>query len=247
MVRIGLILLRICASVLCWEAGVPLLLVWFMPGISEFSLVAADKLGFAGALGLVLAGRGLWRRCGFAGGLRLDRLGLLWPIGLIAAFSVVQGAAETDPWRLLGWLAVSLAIGFGEEGVFRGLIMAVFGPDRPRLAVAVSSILFGALHLSGLLAPIDYRYVLTQAVAAGCLGLVLGSARLLAGSIWPAILAHGALDFCGLIAAGSVSSAMEYSDGTLIVNLGSALVAFLWGAVLWRRLPRPGSARLAWQ
>jgi membrane protease YdiL (CAAX protease family) len=247
MVRTGLILLRICASVLCWEAAVPLILVWFMPGISEFALVAADKLGFAWALSLVLAGRGLWRRCGFAGGLRLDRLGLLWPVGLIAALSAVQDGAESDPWRLLGWLAISAAIGFGEEGVFRGLIMNAFGLDRPRLAVTGSSILFGALHLSGLLAPIDYRYVVTQAIAAGCLGLVLGSARLLAGSIWPAIIAHSMLDFCGLAAAGSVSSAMEYSDGTVIVNLGSAALAFAWGMVLWRRLPRGDSARFARQ
>ena len=231
-------MLLICGAVLCWELIVPSVALLLDPGLSELALIAIDKLAFAAVLALVLTGQSLWWRCGFAGGLRADRNGLLWPLWLIAMISALQGGAETDPWRLCGWLAVSAAISFGEEGVFRGLIIAVLGPGRPRRAVVVSSVLFGMLHLAGLLAPVDFRYVLAQAVTATCLGLVLGCVRLLAGSIWPGIIAHAALDFFGLAAAGGVLGAMEFSIGALIVLMGSAGVALGWAGVLWRRLPR---------
>jgi membrane protease YdiL (CAAX protease family) len=236
--RTGLILLSICGAVLVWELFVPGVMVVLRPELPEFVLYAVDKLGFAVALALLLTMRRLWRRCGFAGGVPTGALGLLWPLWLITALSALQGFAEPEPGPLFGWFAISAAVGFGEEGVFRGLIIAALGPDRPRRAVVVSSLLFGVLHLAGLLAPVDYRYILAQAVAAGCLGLVLGSVRLLAGSIWPGIIAHTALDFFGLAAAGSVSNAMDFSVGTLVVVLGSGAISFGWGIVLWRQLPR---------
>jgi len=236
--RTGLVLLLICGGLLIWEVLVPTILVALRPGLPEFSLYAIDKLGFAVALALVLTAGRLWRRCGFADGVSARSWGLLWPLWLITALSAIQGFADPDAGSLLGWLAISAAIGFGEEGVFRGLVIAALGPDQPRRAVLVSSLLFGLLHLAGLLAPVDYRYILAQAVAACCLGLVLGSVRLLAGSIWPGIIAHTAIDFFGLAAAGSVMNAMDFSIATLIALLGSAIVSLVWGTVLWRRLPR---------
>jgi membrane protease YdiL (CAAX protease family) len=233
----GLALLAICLAVLGWELVIPAALILARPELSELWLYGIDKIGFAIVLARILAMRGLWRRCGFAGGLPSAAAGLLWPLWLISALSAVQGFADDSTGQLLGWFAISTAVGFGEEGVFRGLIIALLGPGRPRHAVAVSSLLFGGLHLAGLLAPIDFRYVLAQAVAATCLGLVLGCTRLLAGSIWPGILAHAVLDFFGLAAAGSVSSAAKFSSGAAFIILGSALVALLWAAVLWRRLP----------
>jgi membrane protease YdiL (CAAX protease family) len=241
--RIWLTLLLICAGLLGWEAIVPSIVSALAPGLSELPLYAIDKLGFAAALALLLTGRGLWPGCGFAGGLRLDRMVLLWPLWLVAALSASGGLGETDPLRLAGWFAVSAAVGFGEEGVFRGLIMAALG-DRPRRAVVVSSVLFGLLHLAGLLTPADYRFILAQAAAAACLGLVLGAVRLLAGSIWPGIIAHAALDFFGLAAAGGLSSAMGFSLGAVIVELGCALAALAWAAILIARLP-PGRPRLS--
>jgi len=169
--------------------------------------------------------------------LRPEAARLLWPIWLIATLSALQGFAEDEPARIAGWFVISAAVGFGEEGVFRGLVIDVIGLDRPRRAVVVSSLLFGGLHLAGLLAPVDYRYILMQAVAASSLGLVLACTRLLSGSIWPGIVAHTVLDFFGLAAAGGIKSAAEFSLAAVAVILGSALISLVWGIVLWRRLP----------
>lgn len=232
------VLLAICGAVLGWELIVPVLASLLDPTMSEFEFYAVDKLGFAAALAACLSGRRLWRRCGFAGGLQADAQVWLWPLWLVAAFSAMHGFADTDPVSLVGWLAISAAVGFGEEGVFRGAVIATIGGDRPRCAAVVSSILFGALHLAGLLAPVDARYILLQAAAAMCLGLVLSLVRLLAGSIWPGIIAHAALDFFGLAASGSVSGAMEFSASAIVVAGAGMAVSLAWAAVLWRRLPQ---------
>ena len=235
--RTGLVLLAICGAMLGWELLLGAGLTLAAPGLSELGLYAVDKLGFALAFALFLTVRHLWQRYGFAGGLPRAALPLLWPIWLVAGLSALQGFAEEDWSRIAGWFAISAAVGFGEEGVFRGLAIAVLGEDRPRRAAAVSALLFGLLHLGGLLAPVDYRYILLQVVAAASLGLVLGCVRLLAGSIWPGILAHTALDFFGLAAAGGFAEATEFSAEAAAVILTSALVSLVWGAVLWRRLP----------
>jgi uncharacterized protein len=235
--RTGLVLLAICGAVLGWELLLGAGLTLALPGLSEFGLYAIDKLGFALAFAGFLTARHLWRRCGFTAGFRPEAARLLWPLWLIAGLSALQGFAGNDPVHIAGWFAISAAVGFGEEGVFRGLVIAMLGEDRPRRAVAISSLLFGGLHLAGLLAPVDYRYILLQVVAAASLGLVLGCVRLLAGSIWPGIAAHTMLDFFGLAAAGGVKEAADFSLGTAAVILISAFVSLAWGAVLWRRLP----------
>ncbi len=235
--RTGLVLLAICGAVLGWELLLGIVLTVAAPQMSEFGLYAIDKLGFAFAFAGFLTLRRLWRRCGFAGGFPARALPLLWPLWLIAGLSAIQGFADDGPARIAGWFAISAAVGFGEEGVFRGLVIAVLGEDRPRRAAILSSLLFGGLHLAGLLAPVDYRYILIQAVAAGSLGLVLGCTRLLARSLWPGIVAHTLLDFFGLAAAGGVADAMAFSAETATVILAGALVSLIWGAVLWRRLP----------
>jgi len=101
-------------------------------------------------------------------------------------------------------------------------------------------VLFGLIHLVGLLGSIDPRMIAAQATAAFGLGLTLGGTRLLAGSIWPGILAHTALDFAGLLAAGSISDAMTYSAGDFAYMLGAAAVAAGWGTVLILRLRPAG-------
>jgi membrane protease YdiL (CAAX protease family) len=234
--RTGLALL-ICGALLAWEVIVPNVVAVLSPQASELALYAIDKLGFALVLTQALTTRRWWWRCGFADGLKADAFGLLWPVWLLTALSAVQGFAVTSALGIAGWLAVSAAVGFGEEGVFRGLLITVLASGNPRRAVALSSILFGLLHLAGLLGGADIRFVLAQVVAAASLGLVLGCVRLLARSIWPGIIAHTALDFFGLTAAGGVADAMDFSIGTLVVLLGGAMISLAWGAVLWRRLP----------
>ena len=234
--------LRVCLAFLAWGSLMRLVLTSLKQNSSELALYVEDKTGFAIVLALLLSGVGAWRRCGFAGGIEIRCWILLWPLWLGALISACSGLGTAEPWRLVGWFWVAAAISFGEEGVFRGVIIMLVDNDRPhqiaaRKAVALSSVLFGLMHGAGLLSGIDGRYVAAQMIAATAFGLVLGCTRVLARSIWPGIIAHGMLDFFGLAAADGLRGAMAFSSGTAIALLASAAVALVWSAVLWRRLP----------
>jgi membrane protease YdiL (CAAX protease family) len=209
---------------------------------TELMLYAGDKLGFALLLAVALTAGRRWRRSGFAGPLAFGRWWMLWPIWFDALVPLTQGPAEDGAFYLLGWGAVSLAVGFGEEGLFRGVIMDGLGLDRPRRAIAVSSLLFGAIHLAGLLSPIDHRLVLAQAASVVGLGLILGAVRVRTASIWPCVIVHAVLDFCGIAAGGGVVEAMQYSDAAVYSMLGAGGVALAWGLVLCWRLPAQAPA-----
>lgn len=225
-----------------WELAFQLGVVALHWQPTELALYAGDKAGFAVLLALVLTIGRRWRACGFAGPLALARWWMLWPIWFDALVPLTQGPAEDSALYLVGWGAVSLAVGIGEEGLFRGVIMGGLGLDRPRRAIIVSSVLFGAIHLAGLLSPIDYRLVLAQAASVVGLGLILGAVRIRAASIWPCVIVHAVLDFCGIAAGGGVVEAMQYSDDAVFSMLGAGGVALAWGLVLSWRLPTPPTA-----
>jgi membrane protease YdiL (CAAX protease family) len=208
--------------------------------LDEIALYAWDKGGFALALALVVTGLGAWRRLGFAGGLRPGAFWLLWPIWADAALAGLQGVANPDPTRLLGWVLIAMAVAFGEEVIFRGFVMNALGGTGPRRAVIVSALLFGAVHLIGLLANFDARIIVSQALFAGGIGLALGCVRLMAGSIWPCLIAHAALDALGLITTDGIGAAMRFSPDEVWFMLISAAVALLWGLYLLSRISRRG-------
>ena len=234
------IYLAVAASLflVLWELAFQLVIVASHWHPTELALYAGDKLGFALLLALVLSFARRWRSSGFAGPLAVGRWWMFWPIWLDAIVPLSQGLAEDGPLYLAGWGAVSLAVGFGEEGVFRGIVMSSLGLDRPRRAILLSSLMFGAIHLAGLLSPIDYRLVLAQAASVVGLGVILGAVRVRTASIWPCVIVHAVLDFCGIAAGGGVVEAMQYSSDAFYSMLGAGGVALAWGLVLCWRLPR---------
>lgn len=86
----------------------------------------------------------------------------------------------------------SFFVGLHEEALFRGLVLtrlrAIFGSTAP--AVAVSALLFGALHAYQ--GPIG----VVQTTAAA---LVFATAAAWMRSLWPAVIAHGVFDCVGLV------------------------------------------------
>ncbi|MFO5492409.1 MAG: CPBP family intramembrane glutamic endopeptidase [Cuspidothrix sp.] len=77
------------------------------------------------------------------------------------------------------WLA--LLPGLSEELLFRGVMLPALGGDS--IAVIVSSLCFGVLHLSG---PKQWPYVLWATI----IGIILGYSTLLSGNLLLPIVAH---------------------------------------------------------
>ena len=93
-------------------------------------------------------------------------------------------------WQLA---AVSIAAGFGEELLFRGLLQAglanlIPGAYAPWIALGVASVVFGAFHYLNA----------TYAALATIAGLYFGWLLIATDSLWPPIVAHALYDFIAL-------------------------------------------------
>ena len=126
---------------------------------------------------------------------------------------------------LLALLGLVIAPSIAEELLCRGLLQR--GLARPcggALAVGISAVAFGALHLEWI-----------QGGAATLLGAYLGTITLLAGSIWPAIVCHGANNLVAL--AIGISGQGAEPEG-LTTALGTALAASAMAALFAYRRRR---------
>lgn len=103
----------------------------------------------------------------------------LWPEYRRSADYYLELVIKPLLWPDLIWLG--LLPGLSEELLFRGVMLTALGMNL--LAVVVSSILFGVLHLSG---EQQWPYVVWATVVGG----VLGYATLLTGNLLVPIVAH---------------------------------------------------------
>jgi CAAX protease family protein len=154
-------------------------------GLSRFS--AAD-------LGLVVPA--VWRVIGTAAGVTAVSIGVLFVMsaGGMRESPLARRLIPVSRREKLVFAGLSMTAGICEEFVFRGFLLHTFsmawgGP----IAVAVSSVVFGALHA--------YQH-LGGAVRAALLGALLCVPTLLTGSILPSVIAHAGIDLIsGLLLA----------------------------------------------
>jgi membrane protease YdiL (CAAX protease family) len=103
--------------------------------------------------------------------------------------SAVLGMTPHTPWEFLLWFGVSLTAGVCEELVFRGYLLQQFTAwtRSPLLAIAVTSLLFGSVHLyEGLAA------ILPLAALALVYGFIVRRSN---GDLRAVIVAHTLQDF----------------------------------------------------
>lgn len=167
---------------------------------------------------------------GWASAIVIEMLGF-GDVGALEDFS--QAIVGLDGWLLVTTAAVvGLAPGFGEELLFRGYIQTRLVRRWPRLlAVAVTSVLFGVIHMD-----------LVQGTFAIFLGLWLGEVADRTGSIWPAIVCHVFNNAVATIMAGVFGSEAQAVEGVsgagdYWVGLGLVGAAFLAAWVYLRRRP----------
>jgi membrane protease YdiL (CAAX protease family) len=117
-----------------------------------------------------------------------------WPVGPLKALGdlvrdlIVPIFAGVPKWQLA---IISIAAGWGEELLFRGLIQAgaQSQTDSAGFAVALASVIFGLAH------PLSTAYV----VMAAAIGAYLGWLFVATDNLLPAIVAHAAYDFVALV------------------------------------------------
>jgi uncharacterized protein len=132
---------------------------------------------------------------------------------------------------------------FGEEWGWRGWLLPRLMPLGTWRALLVSGVIWGAWH-----APLTlrgYNYPELGAWAAPmfvifCVvfGAVLGWLRLYSGSVWPAVIGHGALNASGVLVllVGDAADPPNLAVAGITGLVGSALLAVI-AAVLFKRRP----------
>ena len=142
---------------------------------------------------------GWWRRSLLTS--QLDRRGLrplyitlAYPLFGIVTFTALYGAEGSGrgPFEILALvLCLNFFVGLSEELLFRGIVFGALR-EKTRLAsaIAISSVLFGLLHLVNAGAGQDMQQTLFQVINATALGVLFCALAISANSLWPAVLLH---------------------------------------------------------
>ena len=140
-----------------------------------------QKLGDVSLIKLEFSTDAYLMGVGLAGGIVLasSLIYRLWPAYRKSADGYLEMVIRPLVWPDLIWLG--LLPGLSEELLFRGVMIPALGFDL--VAVIVSSLVFGVLHLSGLQ---QWPYVVWATVV----GFALGYTALMTGNLLIPIVAH---------------------------------------------------------
>lgn len=186
--------------------------------------------------------------------------GILKPAGalpglkLLIPFIAIQLAGSivsictlgiTTPLGILVAFLRCLAPGIGEEMMFRGMgvgnYMRVCKDEKGILKITViSSVVFGAVHISNVIAGASLFDSAIQAVFAAGVGFALCGAYLRTGSLLCTIAAHSLIDFAEFLRA-DISASAGVMQGMGVgdwITVGAGFFGFFWGLYLIRKSKR---------
>ena len=202
-------------------------------------------------LGLHRAGFRTW---GLALLLPLLTLGFGYTIVWLTGIATIAPLTSAPPLLAVGLsIVLTLLLAFGEEIGWRGYLLPHLSAIRQGRALLLSGLLHGIWHLPILLLTPYYHnlgdrlmvmmlFLATLTVA----GVLYGYLRLTTGSVWPAVLAHGAANVyrttLAVLFVGASPITLEYLAGESGVLPLIATTAIA-GWVLYSLNQRTGRAR----
>ncbi|ASU85334.1 CPBP family intramembrane metalloprotease domain-containing protein [Nocardiopsis gilva YIM 90087] len=156
----------------------------------------------------------------FAAGLGLtDADGQGVPLGALGLLAALQ---------LVGVL-LSLPMMFGEEWGWRGYLLPALVPMGVVPAAVAHGVVWGVWHAPIIL--LGYNFGRPDLIGLGAmtalsvlLGAVLAWLRLASGSLWPAVIAHGAFN-------NSTAIVVVFSDADAGLGTSSTLPSAVWAAI----------------
>ena len=189
----------------------------------------------------------LWGAAGFGTPPTWRRMVPALPLLLLPAFPAIFGPvlADAPAWKFaVGAFGVA-TVAFGEEGLFRGVVIRVLLRRGVRPALFGSAALFGLLHVVNLLNHSHPITVAAQVLMTFGIGIGFGAVVLATGTIWPVVAVHFLMDFVNTIQAAAPGDDSGVAIPDLLVNgaLNLALGLLAAGYGLWLLRRRVGLLR----
>ncbi len=145
-----------------------------------------------------------------------------------------------DPEYIFLVAVTVLAGGFGDEAIFRGVVLQTLLPGGTRRAVLISSVLFGVAYLRVMALDVDPVHVAAQAANSVGMGIAFAALVIVTGTIWPLVL---------ISAASQVVFYLTYLPNSrpdvsvIVIELLMGALAAAYGMrLLHRRRRRHGSS-----
>lgn len=216
-------------------------------GIAEIVGLLSTSVAWnvvAGIAVLALATRTFgWKDLGFGPPDGWSVAKLLWfPVLMLLPFYAIAFAVGLPPVRAILFLALNTTlVALSEEWMFRGILFQALR-SRIRIwpAVALTSVLFGSVHVLNAFALGDLRLAAAQAVAAMMTGLLLMALMLRTGSIWTSVVYHMVWNFGILLLAYETAQYplpdQAPSASAYLVPMLVVLPNLLYGLILLRNL-----------
>jgi membrane protease YdiL (CAAX protease family) len=160
---------------------------------------------------------------------------------LLLCVPVLNGFRPLEPETAAVLVFGHVLVGFGEEALFRGVVLRTLLPGGAPRATLLSSVLFAGVHLIRPLLGAEVPSTLYQVGGATCFGVAMAAVTLRTHTIWPAMGIHALSNVLGAL-----------SQLPPVLDLGASVTANLlllgYGLYLLRdRLPphdrRPVRAR----
>jgi membrane protease YdiL (CAAX protease family) len=206
--------------------------------ITGQGLQMINKVIFAVGLLIVVYKLKLQRQCGLVLKVNWRTLPIYWPFALIAGLTLSTGINTDTSISVLAIIFVTtLAVGIGEELMFRGLVFHWFRDLSVRKQILISAFSFGGLHLLGLLSSIDSTIIFAQIYFVAGLGITIAYARARDYSIMLPIMVHVIFDFITIGSKGGVVEAATTAapEQMVVAILAVGTIAWVWGGfLLWK-------------
>lgn len=156
-------------------------------------------------------------------------LRLLWlPALYVLLMLAIASAGTAPPASVIGFLSVNtLLVGLSEEAMFRCVLLSGLRTRMGlRPAVAISTVVFGVVHVLNVFLIGDIVLAVAQACAAMASGVMLAAIRIRTGSLWPAVGYHAIWDFATFLAFLAHVPGLEGATGAPTADMP------IWAPVL---------------
>ncbi|MEP9395670.1 CPBP family intramembrane glutamic endopeptidase [Gordonia sp. VNK1] len=200
----------------------------------------------AALMALMATVLGWWRPALFDDGRSTMRWAWAAPIAMLVLLGVNLTATdfgEIGTGFLVAAIVLGIGVGFSEEFMARGLLLVGLRSQlSERWVWILTSVLFGAFHLINILLGAPVTQTVIQVVTASLSGCIFYVTRRLTGSLFMAMVLHGAWDFSTFV-QGHAPAFAPPASLIVIVGIVAAVAAWRMTAPGRDDVPAPAAGR----